>query len=715
MHNMDIIIENALFRLVVGADCVAKSLVCKANGEECLADAKLPLFSVTQERPFNNEVKLSTLCKRTTYPANSLRREGDKLIVGFSVAPYEAVVQVQEKESYVNFSLDSFLVHPTDYGSLRMDKPPAAEFCLLQLPVADRENFGQWLNVSWDENTAVNVLASDARTLIDAEAQDGCHILSAAVRRDIRLQGPGAALIVAPKERLLDCVAQVEEDFDLPRGVESRRSSYVNRSIYYTWDLYPDTVEEHIRYCKAGGFKLMQVYFTSIFKSSQCYGLCGDYDYNDHYPNGAEDLKKVLSRLKEEGITPGLHFLQTHIGLKSRYAAPVADHRLRLMAHYTLAKPLDKGDTTVYVEQDTAAAPMAEKRRVLQFGGELITYEAYSEEARCFTGCTRGAYETNVQEHPLGQIGGVLDVSEYGGVSAYLDQNTSLADEVAQKLADAYNCGFEFVYFDGSEGTNLPYAYHIPNAQYRVFKKLTPAPRFCEGAAKAHFSWHMLSGANAFDIFRPEVFKEMIGKHPVPEAIQMQQDFTRVNFGWWQFWGGAATQADHFQYSCAKAAAWDCPATMISDRKFFGENPRLYDILEVLRRWEDARTRGFFTAGQKEQMKDLGREHILLINERKEYELQPYFAVELPGDSPITAYTFTRGDEAWAVYWHKTGAGKWKLPANAEDIALYEELWQSPVPLENGPAILPADKLRYVKFAGSPQKLVELFQKAEPV
>ena len=710
---MAIVIENPLFRLTVGEDCVAQSLVCKANGQECLAaGAKVPLFAVTQERPFNNEVKLSTMCKRTTYPANALRREGDKLIVGFSVAPYEAVVQVQEKESYVNFCLDSFIVHPDDYGSLKMDTPPAAEFCLLQLPVADRENFGGWLNVSWDENTAVNVLASDSRTLIDAEKRENFHIMNATVRRDIKLRGPGAALIVAPKAQLLDCVAKVEEDFDLPRGVESRRSSYVNQSIYYTWDLYPDSVEEHIRYCKAGGYKLMQVYFSSIFKSSQCYGLCGDYDYNDHYPNGAEDLKKVVSRLKEEGIIPGLHFLQPHIGLKSRYVTPVADHRLNLIQHYTLAKPLGKEDTAVFVEQDPAAAPMAEKRRVLQFGGELITYEGYSEEQRCFTDCTRGAYDTNITEHPLGQIGGVLDVSEYSAVSAYLDQNTSLGDEVAQKIADCYNCGFEFVYFDGSEGTNVPYAYHIPNAQYRVFKKLTPAPRFCEGAAKAHFSWHMLSGANAFDIFRPEIFKEMIGKHPIPEAVEMQKDFTRVNFGWWQFWG-VGTQADQFHYSCAKATAWDCPATLISDRKFFGQNPRLYDILEVLRRWEDARTSGFFTPDQKEELKNLEQEHILLINEQKEYELQPYFAVKLPEDAPITAYTFNRGEETWAVYWHKSGEGKLKLPVDSTEIQLLEELWEQPISLEKGPAILPADKVRYVKTTLPREKLVELFQKVE--
>ena len=84
----DIVVENARFRLVIGADAAAKSLVAKGSGEELL-DLRdpMPFFSVTQERPFNNEIKLAHPNARTTYPANSVRREGDRLVVGFEIAP----------------------------------------------------------------------------------------------------------------------------------------------------------------------------------------------------------------------------------------------------------------------------------------------------------------------------------------------------------------------------------------------------------------------------------------------------------------------------------------------------------------------------------------------------------------------------------------------------------------------------------------------------
>ena len=68
----------------------------------------------------------------------------------------------------------------------------------------------------------------------------------------------------------------------------------------------------------------------------------------------------------------------------------------------------------------------------------------------------------------------------------------------------------DIAYFDGSEGTNEPFEYHIPNAQLRVYKKLKPEPLFSECAAKSHFSWHMMSGGNAFDVFPCDTFKELI-------------------------------------------------------------------------------------------------------------------------------------------------------------------------------------------------------------
>ena len=85
----DVTLESSDFRLTLGDDACAKSLVVKATGEECLdTSCKKPFLSVTQDRPFDNELKLIHPNKRIVYPANRVRREGDLLIFGFAHGLY---------------------------------------------------------------------------------------------------------------------------------------------------------------------------------------------------------------------------------------------------------------------------------------------------------------------------------------------------------------------------------------------------------------------------------------------------------------------------------------------------------------------------------------------------------------------------------------------------------------------------------------------------
>jgi hypothetical protein len=159
-----------------------------------------------------------------------------------------------------------------------------------------------------------------------------------------------------------------------------------------------------------------------------------------------------------------------------------------------LSKPLREGDTVIYVEQNPEGTTMADGCRVLKIGTELISYEGYTTiPPYKFIGCTRGIDKTTVNSQPQGYIFGLLDVSEFGATSIYIDQNTDLQDEIAEKLANIYDAGFNFVYFDGSEGVNSPFWFHVASAQYKVYSRLNPEPMFGQGAAKTHFSWHRLS------------------------------------------------------------------------------------------------------------------------------------------------------------------------------------------------------------------------------
>jgi hypothetical protein len=263
----------------------------------------------------------------------------------------------------------------------------------------------------------------------------------------------------------------------------------------------------------------MNIYYPAFLEGNG-YLRIGDYDaFRPEYPNGKADLRAMLARIKQAGITPGCHFLHSHLGRESRYVTPVPDHRLNLLRIFTLARPLGPADTTVFVEQNPLHATMEAKRRVLKIGTELLSYTGYTTTPPyAFTGCVRGIDRTTPAAQPAGLLFGLLDVSEFGATSVYIDQCSGLQDEIADQIADLWSAGFEFFYFDGSEGVNPPFWHHVANAQYRVFRKLQPQPLFAEGAAKTHFSWHMLTGGNAFDVFPPETIKEETVRHPLREA-----------------------------------------------------------------------------------------------------------------------------------------------------------------------------------------------------
>ena len=665
MSFSDIIIENDYFKLVIDENCRAKSLFCKETGEECLKkEIKVPLFSITEERPFNNEIKLAYMNKRTVFEANRVRLEDGKLVVGFELLLFEAIVGFTVKKDYVAFELIGFNAEEKDFPQ-PMDYPPVSEFRLLALPYERSATFGQWLNVCHTDKTSSGIMAVSPDGFTDSTCFADTRVLHVDVKAGYKLKNCPAILICRSTEGYLASVESVENDYSLPNGVESRRDPLINASVYWVPDLSPENVDEHIRYAKMGGYRLMLVYYTSMFKTHNAYDTCGDYDYRESYPNGERSLKEMLEKIKAAGITPGFHFLHSHIGTASRYVTPKADFRLNSKRAFTLASGISETDTEIYVYENPIDSPTVDLTRILRFDSELICYEGYTTEPPYkFYGCTRGHYDTEITAHQRGCRGGILDVSEFTGTSIYLDQNTDLQDEVGEKLARAYDQGFEFIYFDGSEGTNPPFEYHIPNAQYKIYKKVGKKPIFCEGAAKAHFGWHMLSGANAFDIFPTNIFKEMIIEHPFKEAALMQRDFTRVNFGWWGFF--ADTRPDVYEFGTSKAASYDCPATMQANTYRFKINPRTADVFEVMRRWEDVRAENWLTEEQKLMLRQTDKEFTLLINGKGEYELCEYRQVPVAnGSSSIRAFVFERNGVSCATLWDDKGACEMKIDERA--------------------------------------------------
>ena len=250
----DIVLENERARFVIGADGKAKSLIVKESGEEMLdASEGRAVFSVTQDRPFNNEIKLIFPNCETTFNANRIRREGEFLIVGFDLISYSAKIRVKEAKDYFLFELVDFVLGPKGTDHLKMTYPPVTKVRILEVPFKERCNFGEWLNVVWDDKGVGAVIAGEPYTWIGSEKRFDNRHLYADARKDLKLRGAKAALVVNTCEKFMDSMDATERELGLPLGVQSRRSDDLNRSVYWHSNVTPKNVDEHIALAKKGG------------------------------------------------------------------------------------------------------------------------------------------------------------------------------------------------------------------------------------------------------------------------------------------------------------------------------------------------------------------------------------------------------------------------------------------------------------------------------
>jgi hypothetical protein len=712
--NDDIVIENKEFRLIIGSDARAVSLLHKPTGQECLQKGiHTPVFALTQYRPYDNENFLTYPAKSKTFYADTVSRVGNNLIVGFELESHQATIGLTITDDYIGFTLKNIDYEISKVGIKR--KTEIDEFTLLQLPIRDRENFGEWLNVSWGKDIAVNVLATDLYAKIDARAEKGYHLLQAGMETKVKLMGVGAALITTSTDKLLDRIDRVEKDFNLPLGVQSRRSEAYKYSYYELRSVTPQNIDDHIAFARMGGFRAMVVYYPDFATS------LGHFPWSPNYPNGMADLQTVTRKIKEAGMIPGFHIHYNKASKNDLYVTPVPDPRLNLERIFTLSDKIDGHSAIIPVEENPEGCTLEEGRRFLKLSDELVTYEQYTTSPPYrFTGCKRGELSSKTSGFEKGFKFGLLDVDTWPRYVRF-DQYTSIQQEVAERLGKIYaDAGFRFVYFDGAEDVNLPYWFTVSKAQMTVYSCLTPSPLFSEGAIKSHFSWHILTRGNAFDMFSPEMIKHGTKKYQMAAAKFTARDFTSINFGWINYSSPKSTtigmQSDMLEYVCSRGAAWDCPISLAGNLEPLKTHPRTPDNLEVIRRWEDARISNFLSEKQKKSLQDPGQEHTLLINEKGNLELVPYKSIAnvANGNEDVRAFTFIRNNKTWVTYWHCRGEAELVLPVNSNKMQLFEELAKE-VPVQNNEnnVVIPLGKRRYLAFDLSSEKVAEIFEKAE--
>jgi len=619
------------------------------------------------------------------FPASAVSLSGNTLTIQFAQANVTAIYHVTANPHYLAFKLLSLAGDPID----RID--------LMQLRVRRLPFLGPWINVAYDDQFGVCLCAGDIKTNAGMSQYPRYVEMRAVATQEVALVGTTAVLFGCPdpQKRFLDVMEIVERDFQMPSGAKNRRSP-VQKYSYLWCSPTLDDVYRYIVLAKRVGFRMILFSYTGFTQGA------GHFRFNERFPRGIEDLREVTDRIRGAGLKVGLHIHYCKADCADPYVTPVPDDRLHTIRTFTLSAALDDRVDTVCVREDPEGCTRDDGRRILKIGKELIGYRDYTTHAPYqFTGCERGHLKTAPSAHRAGDAVGLLDVDDWTKFIRF-DQNTDIQDEVARRIAEIVNATgpYDMVYFDGAEDVHDPFWYHVANAQYRVYRLLEPEPPVCEAAMSSHFSWHMVSRGNAYDVDGKHI-KSFCREISCRTAPIRAMDFTRIDFGWiFQFYRDMGP--DVLEYVLSRGAAWDCPFSLRLTLAEVAAHPRAEDCFDSIKIWEDARITGKLTETQRAMLKTLDpgeyqfiktwhavflpqwvnawsngtfkdQEHHLFVNEQGEYELVPIREVPQVTAGGVKVFLFRRPSQAedtYVVLWANEGQINLTLPVSPERLTV---------------------------------------------
>lgn len=712
-----VVLQSDQLRLEVTADGALKSLIAKPSGDEyAWGAAPGAIASIEQAGK--------------VFPATGVSLAGDQLKVRFDGAGVTATYKVTVQSAYLAFEL------------VAIEGGDVDRVAMMQLRIKRLPLLGPWINVVYDDRFGICLCAGNVATDAGMQQVDGYVELKAIAEKGVGLKGAVAILFGCsePKTRFLDTMEIIERDFRLPSGARHRRSPMQQYS-YLMCKSTPENIEQYLDLARRSGFRMLLFSYTTFTDGA------GHFRFNAKFPNGMADLKGMADQIRKAGLKIGLHIHYSKAVKTDSYVTPVPDDRLHLIRKFTLAAPIDETATTITVREDPAGCTRDDGRRILKIGKELIAYRDYTTTPPFqFAGCERGHLKSASAAHAKGEAFGLLDVDDWN-IFVRFDQNTDIQDEVAERIGKivAESGPYDMVYFDGAEDVPDPAWYNVANAQYRVYRRFDREPVICETATMSHFSWHMMSRSNAYDV-PGQYAKNFCHEISCRTAPSRERDFTRIDFGWFQGFG-PSTQPDVLEYVISRGAAWDCPFSLQIEMERLAANPRGDDCLDVMKTWEDARIGGRLTDAHRRMLRTLDpkeyrfvnvwdarlspqwmerwqkptfddQEHHLFINERGEYELVPIQEVHDVAGGRVRAYLFRRvasPDDIYALVWAVKGEGTLRLEVSPERLTLMRPFGKKlAVTAVGGRSAVPAGSRRYVLIrSATADQATEIFRKAE--
>jgi hypothetical protein len=328
---------------------------------------------------------------------------------------------------------------------------------------------------------------------------------------------------------------------------------------------------------------------------------------------------------------------------------------------------------------------------------EIIYYDRIGPEGKwdTFEGCRRGAWKTRAAAHQAGSSCRHYAVD--GCINGYIvDLDSTLFDETSSRLAEIFNaCQFDMIYFDGSEDVDKRrFSYYAAKAHAVVMQKLTKRPLIHQGGGFENELWHSFTRDATVDQY-PGTYLALlqaggtVDKWPtckdhvdrsVRRVSRCADDMTPGELGWFGInpkrgkYDGL--QYDEIEYLMTKSLPLNVPISLQTGFAQMEAHPLTPDILEIVRAYEELRWSGRTPPKTAAQVGELGKDFVLLRDNRRTTSAAPEFIEVQPlpavaGTHDLRAFIGSQGPDTIATLWHYLGK-EGKLTLDTPHVEAYD-------------------------------------------
>ncbi|MFN8205953.1 MAG: hypothetical protein U0T82_00895 [Bacteroidales bacterium] len=456
--------------------------------------------------------------------------------------------------------------------------------------------------------------------------------------------GSRIALFACREEQVLERIGTIELAENLPHPMIGDR--WVKQSpetgrAYMISDFNEENIDEMLGYVQKAG--LMSLYHEGPFLS------WGHFKLNEAmFPNGVAGLHACVEKAAALNLRIGVHTLTSFINTNDPYVSPVPDKRLAATGSSVLTRACSASDSLVEVASGTYFSKLEYSTlHAVRIGEEIIRFrEVSSEKPYRLIDCQRGAFGTKAVSHAENVE--VFMLLDYPYQTLFPD--FELQQEIAGNLARFFNeTGVSQLDFDGHEGCHATGQgdYAMQAFAEKVFRETHHT--LVNGTSRSsHFYWHICHYWNWGEPWYGG-FRESQGDYRLDNQPLLERNYMPNMLGW--FLLSPNTTVADIDWMMARAAGYKAGFALVASYKSLKKNPHTDELLNLIKRWQDASRSNVFSPEIKAKLKNPAND-FHLEKDARGWLLYPFHKQQFehvrqvlqPGQPVFSEWKFTNQD-----------------------------------------------------------------------